>query len=164
MRLLTLVRHAKSSWDDPELGDFERPLNARGRRDAPLMAERAAANLPLPDLLLSSPALRAISTAHVFADGLGVDRHEIRIEPKIYEAVPAMMLRIIAALDGAQGHVMLFGHNPGISRCARLLAECPFDEMPTCGVVSIALRVDDWRDIAPSKGRLKRYDYPKKSV
>ncbi|AXQ29181.1 hypothetical protein D0B54_10995 [Solimonas sp. K1W22B-7] len=161
MRLLSLVRHAKSSWDYEELSDFERPLNERGRRDAPQMAQRAYRLLGRPDRLVSSPALRAITTAHVFAEAFGLGMDEIQLQPKIYEASPGTLLQLLRQLDDADGHVMLFGHNPGFSQLAGLLAPCPFDEMPTCAVVQLALDIDHWRDAAPGQGKLRHYLYPK---
>lgn len=161
MRLLTLVRHAKSSWDYEELSDFERPLNERGRRDAPLMAQRAHKLLGRPDRLVSSPALRAITTAHVFAETMDLSLEEIELQPRIYEATPQTLVQILRLLDDADPHVMLFGHNPGFSQLANLLAPCPFDEMPTCAVVQIALDTEHWRDTAPGQGKLRHYLFPK---
>src|SRR5579863_6516167 len=120
-RRLVLVRHAKSSWDYAELSDFERPLNARGRRDAPLMARRLAAVLKPPLRLISSPALRAITTAHAFAEALGQRHEDVRLEPRIYEATPAALLSLVQQLDDADAQVLLFGHNPGFSDLALLL-------------------------------------------
>ncbi|HSW13157.1 MAG TPA: histidine phosphatase family protein [Solimonas sp.] len=161
MKLLTLVRHAKSSWDYAELNDFERPLNERGRRDAPIMAERARRMLGHPDRLVSSPALRAITTAHVFAEAFGMPRDEIELQPRIYEAAPDALLRIVRELADSDDHVMLFGHNPGFSELARLLAQCGFDEMPTCALVQLEINVSSWKDATPGCGLLRQYSYPK---
>lgn len=164
MRLLSLVRHAKSSWDYEELSDFERPLNERGRRDAPLMAQRSLRLLGCPDRLVSSPALRAITTAHAFADAFGLGREEIQLQPRIYEATPATLVQILRQLDDADRHAMLFGHNPGFSQLAGLLAPCPFDEVPTCAVVQLALEIDQWRDAGPGLGKLRHYLFPKDGI
>jgi phosphohistidine phosphatase len=161
MRLLTLVRHAKSSWEYPELSDFERPLNERGRRDAPLMAERLRRSPPRPDRLVSSPALRAITTAHIFADALSIPRDDIVLQPRIYEASAATLLRIVRGLDDGDRHVMLFGHNPGFSELAHLLADCTFDELPTCAVARFELDVKTWQDVGEDCGQLARYGCPK---
>ncbi|MGQ0502431.1 MAG: SixA phosphatase family protein [Panacagrimonas sp.] len=161
MLRLTLVRHAKSSWDDTALNDFERPLNPRGRRDAPVMAQRFARLNRPPDRLVSSPALRAISTARTFAEVLGMDEAQIELVSAIYEATPATLLGAIRRLDASLRHVMLFGHNPGFSELACLLAPCPFDEMPTCAVVSLELEVGAWTDASAGCGRLASYLYPK---
>ena len=161
MRLLTLVRHAKSSWDYPELSDFERPLNERGRRDAPVMATRTAKIAPLPERLVSSPALRAITTARSFAATLGMDSDEISVPPKIYDASLATLMRIVRELDDGDRHVMMFGHNPGFSRLAHELARCSFNEMPTCAVARIELEIKTWADACPGCGTLSRYSFPK---
>lgn len=161
MRLLTLVRHAKSSWEYPELSDFERPLNERGRRDAPMMAEKLRKSPPAPDCLVSSPALRAITTAYVFADAFGVAHEDVLIQPKIYEASPATLLRIARGFDDGDRHVMMFGHNPGMSEFAHLLGRCNFDEMPTCAIARFELAIKTWADLSEDCGELARYGYPK---
>lgn len=162
MHLLTLVRHAKSSWDNPELSDFERPLNERGRRDAPRMAAWARQALGVPDRIVSSPALRAITTARLFADTLGIDSHQLLIQPRVYEAALPTLLRLVRGFDDEARHVMLFGHNPGLSELAHALARCPFDDLPTCAVVQIALPVDHWAQLAEHDGTLRDYQFPKR--
>jgi phosphohistidine phosphatase len=161
MLRLTLVRHAKSSWDDPAAGDFERPLNARGKRDAPVMALRVSALRRLPDHLVSSPALRAISTARVFAERLGVAEDDIVLDQRIYDASRKTLIDVVRSLPAASRHAILFGHNPGFSDLSKWLATCPFDEMPTCAVASFELQVAEWREVGPGCGRLTRYLYPK---
>ncbi|HUP92638.1 MAG TPA: histidine phosphatase family protein [Solimonas sp.] len=161
MRLLTLVRHAKSASDYPELSDFERPLNERGRRDAPAMAKRAGALLGQPDRLVSSPALRAITTARVFAQSLGMETDEIAVQPKIYEAAVEALFKLVRALDGRDRHVMLFGHNPGFTEFALELATCPFAELPTCGIVQIELSIKAWSEANYGCGKVLHYLAPK---
>lgn len=161
MRLLTLIRHAKSSWDYPELGDFERPLNARGRRDAPEMARRLVTELESPLTLVTSPALRAITTAHAFADALGQRHETLRIEPRIYEASLGTLLDIVNRLDDGIVHAVLFGHNPGFSELAHLFADPPFGEMPTCGALTLRFEVERWREAAPRSAQMLRYRCPK---
>ena len=161
MRILTLVRHAKSSRDYPELSDFERPLNGRGRKEAPIVAARLRKAGIKPDLLLSSPALRAITTAHLFAEELNRHLDEIQLNPHIYEASAWTLLHIVRSLPPEASEVMLFGHNPGLSHFARELADCPFDEMPTAAAVRIELSVKAWSLLAPKTGKVLRYDTPK---
>ncbi|TAJ50874.1 MAG: hypothetical protein EPN60_10710 [Nevskiaceae bacterium] len=161
MRLLTLIRHAKSSWDYPDLTDFERPLNDRGRRDAPRMAQRLSRNCKPPLLLLSSPATRAVTTARLFAETLGVDFDSLLIEPRIYEASRKTLLEVIGDLPDRSAQVLLFGHNPGLSELAHTLANCPFDEMPTCAVVQLQLDLGNWAKVGPGCGRLLHYWFPK---
>jgi phosphohistidine phosphatase len=161
MRLLTLIRHAKSSWDSPGLSDFERPLNERGRRDAPLMATRVNATLPQPQRLVTSPALRAATTARCFAEQLGVPLRDIRFESAIYDAGVPDLMRVVQSLDDSDLHVFMFGHNPGFSDLARRLAPCPFSEMPTCAVVSLELDAALWNTVRAGCGRVREYLYPK---
>jgi phosphohistidine phosphatase len=163
-RRLILVRHAKSSWDYAELSDFERPLSPRGRRDAPAMAARLAAELKPPLRLISSPALRAITTAHVFAEALEIPREHIRLEPRIYDAGTAALLSIVHQLDPADSQVILFGHNPGFSDLAALLADSPIAEMPTCAVLRLRFAAEAWSRIRQHSGEIERYDFPKKEA
>jgi len=160
MSLLTLVRHAKSAWDYPELTDFERPLNDRGRRDAPRMAFRAT-GLPKVNRIVSSPANRALTTARVFAEHLGIAFDAIHIEPRLYDATRKTVLEVVTGLEGNPAHVMLFGHNPGFSELAHTLGHCPFDEMPTCAIAHFKLDAKHWKDVAPGAGRLVKYLFPK---
>lgn len=161
MRTLILVRHAKSSWTDPALDDFQRPLNERGRRDAPVMAERFAHAVTEPVALLSSPAVRAASTAAYFAQALQLAPADIRYEPAIYEASAARLLEIVRGLDDAQTSVLLFGHNPGLSDLCHLMARCDFAEMPTCAIARLDFSIDRWAKLEPGSGRLVAYSYPK---
>lgn len=161
MLRLTLVRHAKSSWDCPELGDFERPLNARGRRDAPVMAQRLVDLGRRPDRLVSSPALRAISTAHVFSTVLGLPADDIQIRPRVYDASIQTLLDTVRSLDPAARHVLMFGHNPGFSELALTLAHCPFRDMPTCAIAALELHAEAWTEVGPGCGRLIHFLYPK---
>ena len=162
-RRLVLVRHAKSSWDYAELADFERPLSPRGRRDAPAMAQRLAAEIKPPLRLVSSPALRAITTAHAFAEALDVPREQIRLEPRIYEATAPALLEVVRQLDPADNQVLLFGHNPGFSDLAVLLADSPIAEMPTCAVLRLRLKVNAWSEVEPGEAAIESYDFPKKA-
>lgn len=162
MRLLTLVRHAKSSWDYAELTDFERPLNERGRRDAPAMAQSLRKRIGRPDRIVSSPALRAITTARIFAEALGTPLEDIAVQPQIYEASPETLLKVLRGLDDRDRHVMLFGHNPGFSELAHELAHCNFDELPTCAVAQFELAVRVWGEVNYGCGTLLHYTSPKK--
>jgi phosphohistidine phosphatase len=163
MRLLTLVRHAKSSWDEPRLPDFERPLNERGRRDAPTMAQRAVRLLGRPDRVVTSPALRAISTARTFADAFAIDTNDLVVQPSIYEASVETLFKIVRGFDESDRHVMLFGHNPGFTDLAHELARCPFDELPTCAVVQVELGIKVWSEVNYGTGKMLQYLFPKQA-
>lgn len=161
MRLLTVVRHAKSSWDNSELSDFERPLNERGRKDAPAMAQRLQRMPPRPDLLISSPALRALTTARMFAEILAIKPEDIAVNSRIYDASLQALLSVVSSLDDAARHVVLFGHNPGITELSHAFATCTFDEMPTCGVARFEFAATTWHDVDRGQGNLVHYMCPK---
>lgn len=161
MRLLTLIRHAKSSWDDPGLNDFERPLNARGRRDAPRMAEHVLRHFGRPDRLVSSPALRAITTARIFSDTGHFPVEALLVLPRIYEASGDTLRQVLLELPAEDIHVALFGHNPGLSELAHGLAPCPFDELPTCGAVQIELPLTPGVAMDVGGGVVRHYAAPK---
>ena len=163
MPYLTLVRHAKSAWDYPELSDFERPLNERGRRDAPRMALRAVA-LPPVSRIISSPAKRALTTARIFAEVLGINFDAIQIEPRLYDASRKTLLTVVNDIEQSAAHVMLFGHNPGFSELAHTLGNCPFDELPTGAIAHFKLDVNSYADIGPSSATLLEYLFPKDGV
>lgn len=163
MRILTLVRHAKSSRDYPELSDFERPLTPRGRKDAAAIATRLRKAELEPHLLVTSPALRAISTARIFAEVLGIKSEHIVVNPHIYEASVQTLLHITRTLPASEREVMLFGHNPGITHFAHELAECGFEEMPTGAAVRIELAVKAWPLVRHGAGKVLRFDEPKQS-
>lgn len=136
---LVLVRHAKSDWGDVGLPDHDRPLNDRGRRDAPRMAERLAATGFRPAALISSTALRARTTAGAFGAALGVDVIE---EPDLYGASPATLLRVAA--ESGRASVLLVAHNPGMTELAHALSGGGIGEMPTCAVARFRWDEDDW--------------------
>lgn len=140
--------------------DFDRPLNVRGRRDAPAMAARVRLLRP-PDILVSSPALRAITTAQVFAEALGVAAADIELRPRLYDASLDTLVDAVRDLPAAARHAILFGHNPGFSELARWLATCPFHEMPTCAVAGLELQIGAWGELGPGCGRLAHYLHPK---
>jgi phosphohistidine phosphatase len=163
VKRLTLIRHAKSSWRDASLEDFDRPLSSRGRRDAPRMAERLAAAKPAPEQMLASPALRAADTARAMAAALGRPETWIRWMRSLYMGSPGRLLSAVQELDDAVEHAALVGHNPGLSELVELLTDAGIDDVPTCGIVTIELDVEHWRDAAPGRGRVVAFDHPKRS-
>ena len=159
MRTLYIVRHAKSSWADPGMSDFDRPLNERGMHDAPMMAERLDGRLEPVDLLMSSPAKRALTTANFFAAALeNAPVHEI---PELYLADRRSLLYIIGKLPDGVRQAMLFGHNPGVSELVELLTGNGIGDMPTCATVRIDLHVATWQEVVAGTGTLKWWDTPK---
>lgn len=164
MKRLTLVRHAKSSWKDPELADFDRPLSKRGKQEAPLMGTRLAAMEQQPELLVSSPAKRAKKTARLIAQELQFADERLLFRPEIYEAEPETLLNVVRGLDDCWQHVLLVGHNPGLTELGNLLAACGIENIPTCGVLCIDFDAVSWRNIGPGSGTLVYYDTPKKTA
>jgi phosphohistidine phosphatase len=164
LKRLTLVRHAKSSWKDPELTDFDRPLSKRGKRDAPLMGERLAGRDSRPELILSSPAKRARKTAKLMARKLELAADRLILEAEIYEAEPEALLKVIRGLDDRWAHVLLIGHNPGLTELGNLLADCGIENIPTCGALCLDFAAESWRSLGPQSGTLVFYDYPKKAA
>jgi len=161
-RRLTLVRHAKSDWSDRSLDDFDRPLNARGERDAPEMAGRVLAAGLVPTLMITSPARRALTTAQVFADAFGCPRSRIRLADEAYLASPGELLDVVRSEGGRERHIMLFGHNPGISGFgAWLTGEDSLGEVPTCAVTSLEVPISHWKDLEFGTARRDFYDFPK---
>ncbi|MCS7057243.1 MAG: histidine phosphatase family protein [Thermoflexales bacterium] len=161
MKKLILVRHAKSSWDDPTLPDHDRPLNDRGLRDAPKMGERLAQRGILPDLILSSSAVRALTTAQLIAEKIGYDRAAIVVDRRIYGAQVSALLYLIQELDDAYRQVMLFGHNPELTELAHHFSK-DIEDMPTCAIVELTFDVERWVEVIHSKPIEVRFDSPKK--
>lgn len=159
-RHLLLIRHAKSDWSDPSLSDFDRPLNARGSKDAPKMGKRLANRKLLPDRMVSSPAQRARSTAEVVAQQLGFPLHDIDWMTELYLASPLGMLDVIRACPEQVGTLALVGHNPGISELAARLTGTPIGNIPTCGIVHLSADFDTWSQA--DSFTLVDFDYPKR--
>ncbi|MFT3885859.1 MAG: histidine phosphatase family protein [Flavobacteriales bacterium] len=159
MRTLYLVRHAKSSWAEAGLADRDRPLNERGLHDAPEMAARFKARNEPVDLLVSSPAKRAIRTARFFAQALGIP--DITEVERIYEAHHRSIQHLIEELPDTAQRVMLFGHNPGFSSLAEHLAQGGLGELPTCAIVRIDFTTNTWKEISGGTGTLVWWDQPK---
>jgi phosphohistidine phosphatase len=161
MKTLYLVRHAKSSWDHPGLRDFDRPLNKRGQNDAPRMAQLLLKLGVQPDLLVSSPAKRAISTAIYFADSFDIKTEDILREQMVYEAFPQQIHQVISRLPDSARTVMLFGHNPTFTDVANQFADDFIDNVPTCGVVKITASVEQWNTFYEGNARVIACYFPK---
>ncbi len=161
MKTIILVRHAKSSWKEASLEDHERPLNKRGERDAPHMAKVFCKKNISVDLIVSSTANRALSTANEFAKQLAYNKDQIEREKQLYLAEPNDMMDYVASIDDAINCVMLFGHNPGITWFATILSGHHFENIPTCGIAAVDLKIDQWSDLKEGKGKLLFFEYPK---
>jgi len=161
MKRLTLIRHAKSSWNYPELTDFERPLNGRGRRDAPNMAQRIKSALGAPDLWISSPASRAITTARLFSETLALPNTDVLLNANIYDADVDQLLDVLATLPAAAQHVWLFGHNPGLSDLSHWLNPGAPTHLPTCAAVGFAMPIENWSTLKSGMAQIVDHLYPK---
>lgn len=162
MKTLFLVRHAKSDWSNHNFSDKERPINQRGLRDAPLMAQRLKLlNIPINEII-SSPAVRAWSTAKIFAEFLDYPLPKIKQEPLLYEADVKLFLSVINKLPESKDTVMIFGHNPTLTEMIDYLADHELSKLPTCGIAMIAFDLESWKFISRNTGELKMLDSPKK--
>jgi phosphohistidine phosphatase len=161
MKTLFLIRHAKSSRDDPTLIDRERPLDDRGLQAAARMGKRLAKCDAKPDLLVSSPALRALTTAQLFADELGYEHKDIVVDDRLYASSAGDLLAVIHALDKKVDRVMLFGHNPEIAELARRLSSEIID-MPTCAVAEFRFDTNTWSDVGEVEPARVMLDRPKR--
>ena len=163
MKHLTLIRHAKSDWSDPDLSDFDRPLNGRGKKAAPKMGKRLAMRGDIPDIFISSPAKRARKTTRLIARELEISKAEIFYQAEIFEAEAKALIRLLSQL-AEHTHVALVGHNPGLTELAEWL--CPDSPvwLPTCAVLTLALEIDSWEDINKGCSHILNYDFPKKAV
>ena len=161
MKILTLVRHAKSSWNHPDLTDRQRPLNARGERDAPDMGQRIVAHGIRPSLIITSPATRAWTTARIIASEIGYPTEFLQREDSLYLASLDDLLGAVVAQDVGFNSLMVVGHNPGLTEFANFLVPGLTNNLPTAGVVSVGIERDDWNLYQQAKAELLVFDYPK---
>lgn len=160
MKTLYLLRHAKSSWDDAALRDFERPLNKRGRRAAPLVGEYMRGQNIRPDLVVSSPAERAKQTTALVAEAAGLPAAGVRYDERIYDADVPRLLEVVSRLDAAAQEAMLVGHNPGFEDLLRHLTGEDV-RMPTAALACVRLDLDEWGEVGEGAGRLEWLVKPK---
>lgn len=162
MKTLILTRHAKSSWKEPILSDKERPLSKRGKRDAPFMGEMFRKKDVKPDLVISSPAVRARDTAKVFCEKLGIPEKNIKYDEDLYEAWHDELLEVINSVDNSINNLMVFAHNPGLTDLSNFLADQRIDNIPTSGIAGLQFNGDSWSDLSAGSCRLLFFEYPKK--
>ena len=163
MKTLLLVRHAKSSWDDFSLSDFERPLNERGKNDAPKMGKRLRKKKVKIDAFVSSPAKRAKKTAQYFIKEFDRKEDEIIFISSLYDASVSDFNAAIKTIDDKYDNIAIFSHNPGITQFANeLVSGADIDNMPTCSVFAVKADTDKWKDFSKSKKEFLFFDYPKK--
>lgn len=155
------VRHAKSSWDHPGIKDFDRPLDQRGLRDAPLMAAKMHKLGLIPDLIITSGANRARTTAEYFQKEFKLPAEKFLVENKLYEASPHEVYEVLMAAPEEAAFVCLFGHNPTFTWVANNLSGVKIDNVPTCGVVHAQSMITDWKKFKPEYAAFVGFHYPK---
>jgi phosphohistidine phosphatase len=164
MKMLYLVRHAKSSWDSPGMTDEMRPLNERGLKDAPKMGQYLHEKGLKPDAMISSPANRALTTAQLIADELGFDKNNIEVQSLLYAFTMQVtpLLHFIQQLPNHYQTVMLFGHNPTFTELSNHFShDFVALEIPTCSVVAFQFDTTDWQQATSASSKQLLYTYPK---
>lgn len=161
MKTLYIVRHAKSCWNNKGLADVDRPLKGRGVNDAYGTSEWLRENNAQPDVLISSPATRALHTAMIFARNFDIDFSAIKIDAELYGGDADYYLRLVHSLNDSIESAMLFGHNPSITSFINYLADQKFSHVPTTGLACISFNANEWKEIAPG-GKLVFFDFPKR--
>ncbi len=162
MKEICLFRHAKSSWKYPKLDDFERPLNKRGRKNAPFMGQILHDIGLVPDLIISSPASRAATTARIVAMVLNYPREQIQYLASIYESGHGNLINILSNSDDRLERIMLVGHNPALTILANKIGDTPIANLPTSGAYCVAFNISSWSQIKKKSGKLQFFEFPKK--
>jgi phosphohistidine phosphatase len=160
MKRLFIIRHAKSSWKDLTLDDFDRPLNKRGKLNAPMMGDRLKSRDILPDIIISSPALRTKKTAKIIANKINYEK-KIIYKKELYESSSSILSDIISKIDDKNSVAFIFGHNTGINGFVEKYVDL-YDNVPTCGVVEIEFDCKKWIEIDKNNAKMLSFDYPKK--
>lgn len=162
MKTLYLMRHAKSSWDFASIADRDRPLNDRGRRDAPFMAQQLLAReVPPMDLILASPAVRALSTATLVAREIEYDPTRIQVEEQLYDTDRDAYLAVISRVKSSVEELLLVGHNYTITDVANYLSPVHVPEIPTAGIVCLRFDTMSWNRLPKDGAEFVFSDFPK---
>ena len=164
MKTLLLIRHTKGSWDDPGLTDYERPLNERGKKDAPAMAEKLYERGIKIDAFVTSPARRARKTAEVFAKRYKKEKDDLVLKTELYMAGDEAFTNVIEKLNDDIDCVAVFSHNPGITDFANSLSDARTDNIPTCGIFAVSIETKKWSKFKEAKKKFLFFDYPKALV
>ena len=158
---LLLIRHAKSDWGDFTITDFDRPLNDRGKKNAPEMARRLIGKKIIIDAFIASPAKRAKKTAGYFAEEFKRDKDEVIFHPELYGASSRVFYNVIENAKNKFNCIAIFSHNPGITDFANLLTSTRIDNIPTCGIFAIKAQCESWADFKNAPKEFLFFDYPK---
>jgi len=159
--LLLLIRHAKSSWDDPQVDDHDRPLNERGLRNAPEMGKRIRECRVSLDALISSTAMRARTTAEIIAGSIDWPIKRISFDSNLYHASATELQNYVGSLSNDFSGVALFGHNPGMTSLTVNLWGLPIDNIPTCGMVRLEFLENSWDEVSSAIPVRAQIDFPK---
>jgi phosphohistidine phosphatase len=162
MKQLTFIRHAKSDWGNEFLKDIDRPLSDRGYADAYFASNWYNDTHALPDTIISSTATRAFNTALIFARAFNFNMANFKLDETVFESSVENLLEIIRNIDNNSNSVMIFGHNPGFTNiCNELTEDLFFDNVPTCGIVSLKMDINNWKDLKPKKAKIQFHQFPK---
>ena len=161
MKTVYFIRHAKSSWSDLDLMDHDRPLNKRGLRDAPFMAKILKGKGVKVDLIYSSNANRALTTAKYFIEELGLTSKQLILESEIYEAWEGTILKLVKNTPNEAQTILVFGHNPTFTSIANFYSSEYIPNLPTCGIVKVECDIESWSSFSKSSGVLTEFHYPK---
>ena len=164
MKTLYLVRHAKSSWNNANLSDHDRPLNNRGERDVPVMGQRLRGRQPQPQMIICSSAVRAETTATLLAETIGYPLANLNIDSRLYAAEPKNVVSIIEELNDTIECALLVGHNPTFTDLVNALGRCEIENMQTCSIAVLTFPTKSWSEISEVQGELLDFDYPKKDL
>lgn len=162
MKKIYFIRHAKSSWKDTTLADFDRGLNKRGKENVEFMANRLKKYGVLPDIIISSPAKRAKKTALKIAQTIGYEN--IKFEPKLYECTSKTFLEVIHSIENEKNSAFIVAHNPTITEITEALSGAIIGNIPTCAIVCVSFDVENFKEIGQTKGSVEFFDYPKKHI
>jgi phosphohistidine phosphatase len=158
---LLLIRHAKSSWADAGMNDFDRPLNDRGKKDAPVMAQRLLKKNISIDAFISSAARRAKNTCSLFMSEFEVEKEKMIVKQELYLAPPDQFYKCIADVDDENETIAVFAHNPGITDFANSLTKVKVDDMPTCSIFAVSVKAKSWSQFKNAEKEFLFFDYPK---
>lgn len=161
-RRLFIIRHGKSSWDHEDLDDIDRPLAERGIRNAGEMAERLRSAELIPQLILSSPASRALNTAMIMSKSWGLGPEDLQIHDALYMAYTSEIAQLVSSVSDEIKKLAIFGHNPSFTSYANLFLGSPLDNLPTAGVVIVTLESESWDGIGRKHVKECYVDYPKR--
>lgn len=164
MKTVYLVRHAKAIERDSSTPDFERYLIKQGKNESIVMAKILKGKNAIPDIVLSSPAKRAIETAQIFSKILEYPLKEIKLADAVYEASAKQLMEVISKVNNKYNDLMLFGHEPSLSECAVYLLKDFKNILPKSGVICMEFKKDSWRSISKGQGILKYFDFPPEKV